>query len=1090
MRIVHLSDIHYSPSNKSTFTKAILDPLISDLERFDKIEKIDLICFTGDLLDKGGYSGGINKSTEEVFLEFQIDVIEPIIKKLSLSKEKFLFIPGNHDINRTKILKVMENGLSTTLDTVENIENYMIHNQKELNLERISEYKEFEEYYYSDFDGYCSNPFGYTILLQINDIKIGIGGINSSWRCSEDDENKIIVGKYQLDLIKENLSNKEIDLKVALMHHPFEFISNLEKDQIKQDMISEFDIIMVGHTHSSSTDSTTLSIGDTCIITKSPSNWTQNMMMEETINRNGYSIIDYNASNSEIIFNFRRYNYEKRMFVGNTDQGQGDSDRSTFTLDYEAKGKWAEQQPVLDHIKEFDDSLEKSLISYKTDTQSPKELEDIFVWPNIIIKNGEEILDNEGNIINSEEENISISELCNLSESIILFGPKEVGKTAVLYRVFREFFRENVIYKQIPIYLDYNNIKEGKLEESISAFIGKTKTAAKLYLKENKIVLLIDNIAFDDSMESTKKNKELEKLVREYSDIKFIGTAASLSESEKSIKFLDSSLNKYKTANIQYFKTNEIKSLMGNWLHNSQDKNKTDLDSLVKNFHNLNIPTTPLSVSLFLWIYEKQIDFKPINNASLVNNFIEKLFEKHSDDHKDIGDFDYRNKENILAEVAYEMLQLHDINYRLEKSALIGIIKNALERKKTFYKQQKPKQHFSEWIVDYFEEKGILITENDGINCYYKFKLSCFFSYFLAQYISMDKSFKDRVFTFPDYLLYEEEIDYYTGLNRHDDQSLKFLNTSMNTLFKQIDILENIDSDYIPFDKYFNIHQKEYSVENDLRIDNLNEESLEKLLIDTKESEEDKTRRRDKLISKVNSDEKQGYLPLKLNNVFDLPNIEILQKSWILTAKVLKNLDNMDDGELKSRVFKNTVDKSLITMAIMKSQFDNLLQNTTASEELSKETKEFFEFFSRFSLVLQEELFYSVSGTSKLNSVTIEYIIELFEMENNDNDVLKFFSLFYYIDSKGLDYKKYFSEAIIKNISSSVKDFVFMKLTMLHGKSSDKSEELYFRDKLNDIVKKNNSGVIRKVSALSSNQKKLDRQELLTKFKEHEITRK
>lgn len=92
LRILHLSDLHLVKENPA------MDALLMYLNRsMDEIQKdggIDLVIFTGDLIDKGGASfGDINTA----FKKFEEVVITPILEKLRLSKDRFVFIPGNHD---------------------------------------------------------------------------------------------------------------------------------------------------------------------------------------------------------------------------------------------------------------------------------------------------------------------------------------------------------------------------------------------------------------------------------------------------------------------------------------------------------------------------------------------------------------------------------------------------------------------------------------------------------------------------------------------------------------------------------------------------------------------------------------------------------------------------------------------------------------------------------------------------------------------------------------------------------------------------------------------------------------------------------
>ncbi|MNE18916.1 3',5'-cyclic adenosine monophosphate phosphodiesterase CpdA [compost metagenome] len=53
MRIVHLSDFHLNKENIIEFQSLLMKALLEDLVEFNKTKKIDLVLYTGDMIDKG-----------------------------------------------------------------------------------------------------------------------------------------------------------------------------------------------------------------------------------------------------------------------------------------------------------------------------------------------------------------------------------------------------------------------------------------------------------------------------------------------------------------------------------------------------------------------------------------------------------------------------------------------------------------------------------------------------------------------------------------------------------------------------------------------------------------------------------------------------------------------------------------------------------------------------------------------------------------------------------------------------------------------------------------------------------------------------
>ena len=117
LNILHISDAHIQKKDVLEI-KEIVQKLINDINRvqIDKDIKIDLICFTGDLIQRGDRSiddEGQWKIAQEI-------LVEPLLKTLNLSQDRFVFVPGNHEVDIRKIVVALENGLQVkSLDRIQ-----------------------------------------------------------------------------------------------------------------------------------------------------------------------------------------------------------------------------------------------------------------------------------------------------------------------------------------------------------------------------------------------------------------------------------------------------------------------------------------------------------------------------------------------------------------------------------------------------------------------------------------------------------------------------------------------------------------------------------------------------------------------------------------------------------------------------------------------------------------------------------------------------------------------------------------------------------------------------------------------------------
>jgi len=261
MRIVQLSDIHLSSSNLTDLRNFYLDALIKDLKSFHEIVPIDVILFTGDLVDKGGESliDKNVKNPENCYDIFEKEVIAPIRTALQLKNEQILLIPGNHDVEREKIDKYSESFL-LSLDK-EGVNDELLPNQKEFRgvNQRIQNFKSFEQKFHESSANYnYSNNESTTVVSNI-----GFALLNDSWRCSSDlkSENHFM-GYNQLWNANKSFKSADTEFNIAVFHHPLAAFNDNEREEIDSILQSQsFDVVFFGHSHKYESKSLTSTSG-------------------------------------------------------------------------------------------------------------------------------------------------------------------------------------------------------------------------------------------------------------------------------------------------------------------------------------------------------------------------------------------------------------------------------------------------------------------------------------------------------------------------------------------------------------------------------------------------------------------------------------------------------------------------------------------------------------------------------------------------------------------------------------------------------------------------------------------------------------
>ncbi|MDP4267379.1 MAG: metallophosphoesterase, partial [Bacteroidota bacterium] len=226
IRIIHLTDFHLNEQNLKEWNSIVRKAMISKLEKLHEENAINLIAYTGDLIEKGGKDF---RSAQKAFEIFKDEVIFPITSVLRLSINQFMIIPGNHDIERNKDNEITEIGLKGFFNKdINNVTKYITASIKQNNyaggIERIKSYKEFERSLYNESD--TNNKlsiFGSSFRHLMNEESVGVCCLNSAWRSYDnEDAGNLIIGEEQLQNSYDFISN--CDIKIAMIHHPLDWL--------------------------------------------------------------------------------------------------------------------------------------------------------------------------------------------------------------------------------------------------------------------------------------------------------------------------------------------------------------------------------------------------------------------------------------------------------------------------------------------------------------------------------------------------------------------------------------------------------------------------------------------------------------------------------------------------------------------------------------------------------------------------------------------------------------------------------------------------------------------------------------------------
>lgn len=1046
MRILHISDFHLDNKDREDNINHIVNPLINRLKEINIEKSIDLIFFTGDLVNHGGKN---YNSLEEAFLDFEITFIEPLLETTKLTKDSFFFVPGNHDINRSLDSNRIEIGLSKDLDSQEKLNVFF---KEPEGVNRINEYKEFEKNFYKNSTTKISlSLFQSTFKTKINELNIGICCLNSSWRCynSTEDKGKILIGEKQIIDGLKDIS--DCDLKIALSHHHFDFLSDFDKETVETLLKQDFNLFFSGHTHRAKVEFTQDPDGQLFTFSASGT-LSSSIRNPDRKYENGFATIDYDNENKKIISKFYKSEYPKKEFAINSSIGNDGVWEINIPYGKEVEQIVFEQKLIKQISCDTIPQVNCHLLSHSTDTNAPKSLNELFVMPNIVIK--EEF--------DAEKDNTtieSLAEIINSSKNFIVFGTKESGKTVFVDKLLIETLETNKKHHQIPASVDFKELKDNPLK-LIRIFWSKSIDETKEILNNYKVILFIDNISFED--EDIFKLRALKKFLDEYPNIRFIATYQQLYDEDFPINLELVSLFSYDSITLKQFKTKQIKELIQKWF---PDSNKYDtpkkLETLTNAFLALNLPRTPFAISMFLWIIEKQENFKPINNSTLIENFIEKILKKHDSKESQREKFGYDNKIWIISHIAYKMLKADKENYSLSYSVFTSTVDQYLSDKK-----------FEDFKTDKTSEillnSGIFIRDNGDI----RFRFSCFFEFFLMKQMEKDSEFKEEVLDEINFLNYCNEIDYFTGIHRGETELLKIIIKRLESGFVDLEEMINnaqVEKGYENYDGFF-INKDEKGKEKPSLINQLNEEKVVTFLPSNKPTEEDLEVIED---NKLELQKQEKGISKKE----DGNNLKNLGKLLVLALRVINNSEEVLDknnSNLKLECYSTALKKSILFAILHKAVFELYLLN---QDKLPKEKIEEFSTMNRFLPLLHEMFLFDNIGSQKLTSVVRDKII--LDKKENVSDFEKALSVFIYADIRGKDYDSIVSD-FIKNVKTKyIEDLIFFKLiTYYFYRAKDSESENFYLNLIADLMIKSKGYNKNRKSEIMESYKKKKKEKL------------
>lgn len=226
------------------------DKLIKDLKFLHSDQGIrpDFIFFTGDAAYGAAPGEKMVDQYKDVskFLDAVRESFDP-----EIPKENFYIVPGNHDIDRDEVTPDMTEWLRDSRRTRAEIISAIRDGKRQWSnwMARLHAYRQFLKDYGLTHLATDDPHLIWADSKVINEVKVGIVGINSAWSCADkSDKGQLWTGaEWQIPQTKSRLG--QVDFTIALIHHPSNWLNHQEDPLIAKRLLQEFDVVLHGHEH-------------------------------------------------------------------------------------------------------------------------------------------------------------------------------------------------------------------------------------------------------------------------------------------------------------------------------------------------------------------------------------------------------------------------------------------------------------------------------------------------------------------------------------------------------------------------------------------------------------------------------------------------------------------------------------------------------------------------------------------------------------------------------------------------------------------------------------------------------------------------
>lgn len=725
--IIHLSDLHFSNDVEN---RNRIKYLLEDLNRIPKYGKIYSVL-TGDLVQSG------DDNTYEILYD---ELILPLIE---LGHE-VATVPGNHDIQRSRT-----SSLFTDPHLKDDRGSYLFDGPNIVDSPFFSDLGDPLENYQliEDLVGSYDRRtyWGYLRIAG----PLSIVGLNSTWlsRIREEDETdrgKLRIEPHILDKLTEFLPNNT--LKLALFHHPIDWLEENTRDDVYNMIIDRMDLALFGHVHSSDLHGMVRGNSD-CLFVQSPP-----LRADWSNGTNGYGIIRCDTNHKKFEIDYRSYSKSRGVFV----RGEDFAESGLRYPRPEDQAFFSANPSESKLLQNFIDGFPYNFVDwYQRNIRAKAKRIDSFVMPKArkLTKGAD---DSYINPIQRIDDIVSGSD-----RNQFFIAPLDAGSTTAAFLIFKKIAELFHVHKNIPAFIDVRDININKA--SITRAVGKSclyhysHSEIQKLLEEGHITIIVDGLCLVDIDSFNHFRDIANKFFKRVRFIFFLCTEKRgfLPLSSDSMNLLVEQDEVYEFTQLDVA---DIRSMVQLWQPDlGQERLDVRVAQVVESFKQMDEPIYASVVAVVVETLSQDWSFKPFNKSRLLERYVECLLGRFELEDVRVGVFASHDKINLLSFIARNMLESNHLD--LDDGEWREICASYQEQ----YLIDLPNGLLEEFI-----EKGLLTLHRGRIT----FRADYLFSFFVARQMKSDSEFALEIIDGDGLFKYYREIVFYGELEGVDTRSV------------------------------------------------------------------------------------------------------------------------------------------------------------------------------------------------------------------------------------------------------------------------------------------------------------------------------